>query len=145
LLGASKTCVRYCVRLVSNPDYSGSFFLTRMILVLLVTSKTLKNLLLSTLQIVALSIYCGFCQVRAKAIKYIISIPTNNRSSCEMNLTANLARSYTASLLRSFPTPGFSDIGLPYDIQIVLALRIFDPQVDCECFRWLHALYHSDM
>jgi hypothetical protein len=62
-----------------------------------------------------------------------------------MNLTANLARSYTASLLRSFPIPGLSDIGLPYNIQIVLALRIFDPQVDCEYFRWLHALYHSDM
>jgi hypothetical protein len=22
---------------------------------------------------------------------------------------------------------------------------MFDPQVDCECFRWLHALHYSDM
>jgi hypothetical protein len=71
--------------------------------------------------------------------------PTKIMNSADVKPTANFARSYTASLLRSLPTPGLSEVGLPYDIQMVLALRMFDPQVDCECFRWLQALYHSNM
>ena len=59
--------------------------------------------------------------------------------------TANFARLYMALSLQSLPIPSLSKIGLPYDIQMVLALRMFDLQVDYKCFRWLQALYHSNM